>query len=95
MHVLIDPGAIHFFVARKIKNRLKKQPMKLEKGFLSSIPLGDAVLIEHMYKGVKIVIRGYDMEVNVMPLELHDFDLILGMDWLSNHKLKLIVLKKW
>jgi hypothetical protein len=26
------------------------------------------------------------MEVNIMSLELHDFDLILGMDCLSNHK---------
>jgi len=30
------------------------------------------------------------MEVNIMSLELHDFDLILGMDCLSNHKLKCI-----
>jgi len=51
--------------------------MKLEKRFLISTSLRDAVLIEHMYKGVKIAIKGYDMEVTVMLLELHDFNLIL------------------
>jgi hypothetical protein len=35
---------------------------------------------------IKIIIRGYDAKVDVMSLELYDFDVILGMDWLSNHK---------
>jgi hypothetical protein len=35
---------------------------------------------------IKIIIRGYDAKVDVMPLELYDFDVILGMDWLSHHK---------
>jgi hypothetical protein len=86
VYVLIDPGAIHFFVERKIKNKLKKQPFKLEKRFLIIIPLGDVVVVEHVYRGVKITIEGYDTEVDVMPLELHDFDVILRMDWLSNHR---------
>jgi hypothetical protein len=86
VYVLIDPGAIHFFVERKIKNKLKKQPFKLEKRFLIITPLGDVVVVEHVYRGVKITIEGYDIEVDVMPLELHDFDVILRMDWLSNHR---------
>jgi hypothetical protein len=27
-----------------------------------------------------------DMELNLMPIELYDFDLILGIDWLGEHK---------
>jgi len=30
--------------------------------------------------------EGHDMEVNLMSLELHDFDLILRMDWLNTQK---------
>jgi tartrate dehydratase beta subunit/fumarate hydratase class I family protein len=86
VHVLMDLGATYSFMARKIKNILKKQPIKLEKGFFISTSFGDVVLVEHMYKSVKVTIEGYGMEVNVMPLELHDFNLILEIDWLSNHK---------
>jgi hypothetical protein len=39
-----------------------------------------------MYKGVMVKIKGLDVDVNLTPLEFHDFDLILGMDWLSEHK---------
>jgi hypothetical protein len=42
-----------------------------------------------MYKGVKITIGGYDTKVDVMPLELHNFDIILGMNWLSNYRAKM------
>jgi hypothetical protein len=39
-----------------------------------------------MYKGVQLVINGCEMKVDLLPLELHDFDVILGMDWLSMNK---------
>jgi hypothetical protein len=42
-----------------------------------------------MYKGVKITIGEYDTKVDVMPLELHNFDIILGMNWLSNYRAKM------
>lgn len=42
--------------------------------------------MDYMYKGVMVKIRMLSIEVNLMPLEFHDFDLILGMDWLSKHK---------
>jgi len=81
---------LHSFMARKIENLLKMQQTKLKKKrFLISTPLRDVVLVGCMYKSVRVIIEGRDMEVNLMPLELHDFDLILGMDWLSTHKVQM------
>jgi hypothetical protein len=55
------------------------------------------VSIEHIYiyKRVKITIKGYDMEVNVKPLKLCDFDLIIGIDWFNNIKLTWIFFKNY
>ena len=39
-----------------------------------------------MYVGVKIGLDEYELEVDLIPLELNDFDVILGMNWLSKHK---------
>jgi hypothetical protein len=44
------------------------------------------VFIEYLYKELKISIGGYDMEVNIMSLDLHDFNLILGIDCLSKNR---------
>ena len=37
-------------------------------------------------EGVKLYIGGLELRVDLMPLELYDFDVILGMVWLSKHK---------
>jgi hypothetical protein len=34
----------------------------------------------YIYKGVKITIGSQDMEVELIPLKLHDFDLIFRMN---------------
>jgi hypothetical protein len=41
--------------------------------------------VGYMHKGTRITIKEYNMKVNLLPLELHDFDLIQGMDWLSTY----------
>jgi hypothetical protein len=35
-----------------------------------------------VFKGIRIDIKGYEMRVYLIPFELHDFDVILGMEWL-------------
>lgn len=30
--------------------------------------------------------KGYETSVDLIPLELHDFDIIIGMNWLSRYK---------
>ena len=39
-----------------------------------------------MFKGCEILIEGVVLKANLIPLEMSDFDVILGMDWLSNHR---------
>lgn len=85
-YCLIDLNATHFFVARKIEGKLKVQLIKLEKRFKISKPLEDVMLVGYTYKGTRITIEEYNMKVNLLPLELHHFDLIQGMDWLSTYK---------
>ncbi|GKF24500.1 putative reverse transcriptase domain-containing protein, partial [Tanacetum coccineum] len=31
------------------------------------------------------VIKGHPLNINLMPVELGSFDVIIGMDWLANH----------
>ena len=39
-----------------------------------------------MFKGCEILVEGVVLKANLIPLENFDFDVILGMDWLSNHR---------
>jgi hypothetical protein len=39
-----------------------------------------------MYNRVRLDIIGSEIRVDLLPLELCDFDVILGMDWLSTYR---------
>ena len=39
-----------------------------------------------VFKGCEVVVKGIVLKTNLIPLEMTDFDVILGMDWLSNHR---------
>jgi hypothetical protein len=49
-------------------------------------PLRENIDIDNIYRGVTLYIGGMELRVDLLPLELHDFDLILGMDWLSRYR---------
>ena len=51
-----------------------------------STPLGKNINIDEVYKGVILNIEGAELQADLMPLALDDFDFILGMDWLSRHR---------
>ena len=88
MHIfaLIDPGASHSFISYRIVNNLRMLSSNLGIGVMVSTPLGENIHIDDIYRGVKLYIGGLELRVDLMPLELYDFDVILGMDWLSKHK---------
>ena len=39
-----------------------------------------------MFKGCEILVEGVVLKTNLISLEMSNFDIILGMDWLSNHQ---------
>ena len=86
VYVLIDPGASHSFVAYRIVNNLYVLSSKLGVGVIISTPLGENIHIDDIYKGVKLYVGGLKLRVDLMLSELYDFELIIGMDWLSKYK---------
>jgi len=86
VHVLFDLGATHSFIARRNVTKLRKGVEVVEKGFVIRTPMRDMVETNIVYVGVGVSLSGYEIEVDLISLELHDFDIILGMDGLSKYK---------
>ena len=78
-------GATLSFIISRIVANLRKEAKRVEMRFTIGTPLNDVVETNGMYVSVKIDLDKYDSEVDLIPLELNDFDVILGMDWLSKH----------
>jgi len=86
VHVLFDPGTTHSFIARRIVTKLRKGVEVVEKGFIIRTPMGNIVETNIMYVGVRVSLSEYETKVDLIPLELQDFDIILAMDWLRKYK---------
>jgi len=86
VYALIDPGASHSFVSYRIVNNVHVLSSNLGVGVTVSTPSGENIHIDDIYIEVKLYIGGLELRADLMPLDLYDFDVILGMDWLSKHK---------
>ena len=54
----------------------------LHDSIVVSTPLGENVRIDRVYKDCRIVVCGKTMCAYLVELPMHDFDFILGINWL-------------
>nr|GEY89036.1 putative reverse transcriptase domain-containing protein [Tanacetum cinerariifolium] len=65
-------------------------------GFIYDIKIASQQLVEidRVIKGCKLEIEGHVFDINLIPFGSGCFDVIIGMDWLSDHKSKIICHEK-
>ena len=49
-------------------------------------PLGHSISVNSVYRNYPIIIQAREFLADLIPLTFLEFDLILGMDWLSKHR---------
>ena len=86
MHTLIDPGSTHSYVC--MEHLFEKVPAmeKLAYDMHVISPLGHNVIVNNIYRNCPIVIQTKEFLADLITLPFREFDLILGMDWLSKHR---------
>ncbi|XP_070025948.1 uncharacterized protein [Nicotiana sylvestris] len=62
--------------------------LSISHDFLSSpvyvfTPVGDSIIVDRLYWSCLVVLGGFETIVDLLLLNMVDFDVILGMDWLS------------
>ena len=53
---------------------------------LVTSPLGYSVKVNRVYKNCHLMTHDREFSTDLLALPFHEFDLILGMDWLSKHR---------
>ena len=86
MHALIDRGSTHSYVC--MEHVFDKVPAmeKLAYDMHVTSPLGHNVSVNSIYRNCPIVIQTREFLADLITLPFREFDLILGMDWLSKHR---------
>ncbi|XP_074336882.1 uncharacterized protein LOC141674054 [Apium graveolens] len=86
--VLIDPGSTHSFISSKMTSHMHKNPDTLDYKVNVYTPLGEVVVVDRIYRDGFIQISEAKLHADLIVLSFREFDIILGMDWLSKHRAK-------
>ena len=84
--VLFDSGASHSFIATSVVIELGLEVETLEEPLYVSSPLGIRTRIEMICRGCELEISGTLLIVDLRIIDMSEFDVILGMDWLTAYR---------
>ncbi|GKD73140.1 putative reverse transcriptase domain-containing protein [Tanacetum coccineum] len=82
------------FVSTTFISLLGIEPSELGFRYEIEIASGQLVEINKVIKGCKLEIEGHVFDIDLIPFGHGSFDVIIGMDWLSNHKAEIIFHEK-
>uniref|UniRef100_A0A2N9HUA0 CCHC-type domain-containing protein n=1 Tax=Fagus sylvatica TaxID=28930 RepID=A0A2N9HUA0_FAGSY len=81
--VLFDSGSTHSFISHGFARRLNMIPETLDFELSVDTPSGHVMCTDKVYKSCNVLVSGRELEANLVLLDMYEFDVILGMDWLS------------
>ena len=85
MRALFDTGSTHSFIALHTVCYVPHSQISLPYHLIVTTP-GDRIMIaREMFENCEIEVHDKKLVGDLLILDVRDFDLILGMDWLSRH----------
>ena len=79
---LLDPGATFSFVTPLVAKMFDTLPDILHEPFLEYTPVGESVVFKRVYQNCPIALSNRVSYVDLVELDILDFDILLCMDWL-------------
>nr|XP_043612589.1 uncharacterized protein LOC122584572 [Erigeron canadensis] len=89
MRILFDSGANRSFVATRVIHVIPTSKSSLDHILQVEVGNGRTNLVKDVYKNCEIKIVAEIFQANLIPFPMGEFDIILGMDWLSTCNAKI------
>ncbi|XP_070020467.1 uncharacterized protein [Nicotiana sylvestris] len=81
--VLFDPRSIYSYVSSLFSHFLDISRESLGTPIYVSTPVGNSMVVDLIYQSCVVAFCSYETRVDFLLLDLTDFEVLLGMDWLS------------
>nr|GEY81785.1 hypothetical protein [Tanacetum cinerariifolium]GEY89633.1 hypothetical protein [Tanacetum cinerariifolium] len=83
--VLFDLGSNRSFVDTRFSSMLNIEPVKIDASYEAKLADRRVVSMNTVLKGCTLNLLNHLFKIDLMPIELGTFDVIIGMDWLVKH----------
>ncbi|GJS56141.1 reverse transcriptase domain-containing protein, partial [Tanacetum coccineum] len=92
--VLFDSGADKIFISISLASMLNIPPITLDTTYDIEIANGNLVGTNTVIQGYTLILLNQPFEIDLMPIKLGSFDVVIGMDWLSKYHARIICNEK-
>ncbi|GJY63439.1 putative reverse transcriptase domain-containing protein [Tanacetum coccineum] len=83
--ILFDTGADRSFISTAFSSLINIAPTSLENCYDVELADGKLVKIDTIIRGCTLNFLDHPFNIDLMPVELGSFDVIIGMDWLRRY----------
>ncbi|GJT96043.1 putative reverse transcriptase domain-containing protein [Tanacetum coccineum] len=88
--VLFDSGADKSFVSISLASMLNIPPITLDTTYDIEMADGNLVGTNTVIQGCTLILLNQPFKIDLMPIKLDSFDVVIGMDWLSKYHARII-----
>ncbi|GKC68067.1 putative reverse transcriptase domain-containing protein [Tanacetum coccineum] len=88
--VLFDSGADKSFVSISLASMLNIPPLTLDTTYDIEMANGNLVGTNTVIQGCTLILLNQPFKIDLMPIKLGSFDVVIGMDWLSKYHARII-----
>ncbi|GJR39394.1 putative reverse transcriptase domain-containing protein [Tanacetum coccineum] len=92
--ILFDTGADRSFVSTAFSSRIVITPTALDHDYNVELADGRIVRLNTIIRGCTLNLLNHPFNIDLMPIELGSFDVIIGMDWLAKYHAVIVCAEK-
>ncbi|GJW35255.1 putative reverse transcriptase domain-containing protein, partial [Tanacetum coccineum] len=93
-NVLFDSGNDFSFISTKFAPLLNEKPSIANPGYVIEVANGKKEEVNRIFRGCRLELGDSIFPIDLIPLRQGSFDVIVGMDWLSNQKAVIVCHEK-
>ncbi|GJU56225.1 putative reverse transcriptase domain-containing protein [Tanacetum coccineum] len=93
--VLFDTGADRSFVSYAFSKYIDIPPTTLDTNYSVELADGKSLTTNTILRGCTLNLQNHLFEIDLLPIELGSFDVIIGMDWMAEHRAEVVCYEKY
>ncbi|GKA68363.1 putative reverse transcriptase domain-containing protein [Tanacetum coccineum] len=92
--ILFDTGADRSFVTTAFSSQIDITPTTLDHYYDVELADGRIIGLNTIIRGCTLNFLNHPFNIDLMPIELGSFDIIIGMDWLTKYQAVIVCVEK-
>ncbi|GJV65794.1 putative reverse transcriptase domain-containing protein [Tanacetum coccineum] len=93
--ILFDTGADRSFVSYTFSKYIDIHPTTLDTNYNVELADGKSLTTNTILRGCTLNLQNHLFDIDLLSIELGSFDVIVGMDWMAEHRAEVVCYKKY